>query len=396
MRKTKQISVGLLALAAFLAAMSYLQMKYYYLSFLPLGHSDLVGFYVTRFADNIAHWPYSSYKLANSGNTVGPIEYPVLTGLIVWLTALVTPKDGLPRFNYFFLNSALLGALFVAAVYVVMRSVEKGLSKLLILSPAVILSLYLNWDLWAVIPMLISIQSFEHSKYRRSAILLGIAISAKFFPIVLLFPISIIFLKSRREKELFKYILVTSMTWLLINLPVIVFNREGWLYFYKFSATRMLGDGSIFNMFAKFGIVESLPMWVYYVLNVAAFFLLGRYLWKSKLPIGLNSSAFLAVIAFTYFGKQYSMQYVLWLTPLAVLAISEVSKKDRNLVIKVFALWQSGEFLLHYAYFKNMLHEMNDLAYATLASLRYVVTAIFVFVLIKNTKRFRIDKSIMN
>ena len=52
--------------------------------------------------------------------------------------------------------------------------------------------------MWAVFPMVASIYYFEKEKKTISAHLLGIAIAAKFFPIVQLLPIGIFFLKGEQ------------------------------------------------------------------------------------------------------------------------------------------------------------------------------------------------------
>ena len=379
----EKLPIFLLLVALFLATASLLQMRYYYLTFLPPGVSDLVGFYITRFADGISHWPYETYTLLTNGNSVGPIEYPFLSGLIVWLTTFVTPKGSEARINYFFTNSAFLIVLFLVTVFLVSKLTDRKFARLLIISPAVLMSLYLNWDLWAVVPMLFSIYFFEKESLRISGIFLGVAIATKFFPIVLIFPAVIYLWRIRKRKRIIEFLSFTILTWLLINLPVAILNTKGWLYFYEFSASRILGDGSFFNIFAKFKLISELPMWSYYFLNILIFLGLGMFLFKVKEPVSLGFSAFLGVLAFTYFGKQYSMQYVLWLTPLAIVSLSKLPRKRQNLAIRFYLLWQLGEFLLHVAYFKNMQKGMLDSTYAIFASFRYLATAIFAYVLIK-------------
>ena len=369
-RKTiRNFPYTLLIAAMTLAWLNYQQMRYHFLSFLPIGHSDLVGFYVTRFPDNISHWPYQTYTLATNGNQVGPIEYPVLTGLIVWLTTFITPKSGEIRINYFLLNSLLLALLFVISTYILSKIASRKASWLFICSPAVVLSLFLNWDLWAVVPMLLAIFFFENNRLRSSAICLGLSVAAKFFPIVLLIPISIFFYRQKQYRALVKYILDFVITWLCINLPIMLIDYSGWSYFYRFSAERIIGDGSIFNIFAKWNVVNQIPMWIYYLLNIALFAALIVFFFRSKKPISISLGAFLAVFAFTYFGKQYSMQYVLWLTPLALVGISKLGRKEQKPVFRAFIAWQVGEFLIHFAYFKNMIQEMSNPIYGIFASI---------------------------
>jgi hypothetical protein len=57
----------------------------------------------------------------------------------------------------------------------------------------------------------------------------------------------------------------------------------------------------------------------------------------------LASIAFFIVAIFAITSKVYSPQYVLWLTPLAILAM--VDKKDRS----DFWIWQFAELIYHFA-----------------------------------------------
>ena len=57
----------------------------------------------------------------------------------------------------------------------------------------------------------------------------------------------------------------------------------------------------------------------------------------------LATIAFLTVAAFVTVSKVYSPQYILWLTPLAVLAMTK--KEERN----AFWIWQGTEALYHLA-----------------------------------------------
>ena len=56
----------------------------------------------------------------------------------------------------------------------------------------------------------------------------------------------------------------------------------------------------------------------------------------------LAQVAFIEVAIFTLASKVYSPQYILWLTPLAVIALQ---KKDRS----AFWIWQGAEIVYHLA-----------------------------------------------
>ena len=117
-------------------------------------------------------------------------------------------------------------------------------SLLFPLAPAVISSLYINWDLWAVVPALLSIFLFIREKFAFSAIALGIAIATKFFPVVLLLGVAAV-LRKRDLKKLFFYIATTTLTWLVINAPVALTHFDGWWRFFKLNIDRGNDLGSL-------------------------------------------------------------------------------------------------------------------------------------------------------
>jgi len=186
-----------------------------------------------------------------------------------------------------------------------------------------------------------------------------------------------------------RYLVVTACTWTSINIPFILANFQGWFYFYKFSYQRNIGEGSIFTILDKFGIeFNNKNLW-YYVLNISLYvgficFLIFR---KNIVPVSLGS--FLAIFVFTIFGKQYSMQYVLWLTPVALYAISRMSKLNQRIMLKLYVIWQVSELLFNTAYFNNFWWSLSNQQtgisnqeYAIFASIRYITFLFFVMFLI--------------
>ena len=113
------------------------------------------------------------------------------------------------------------------------------------LAPAVIGSLYINWDLWAVVPSLLAIYFLARNRNHVSALFLGVAIATKFFPIVLLLGIALYFWHRKEFKSVLSYILVTALTWLAINVPIAIHNFDGWWRFFKLNIERENDLGSL-------------------------------------------------------------------------------------------------------------------------------------------------------
>ena len=279
-------------------------------------------------------WPYSS--------STNAVEYPPVTGVIMWATSFLV-SDGENKFrNYFDVNALLIALLFIVTV-VFLKKLKPQLWYLLPVAPAVVASLYINWDLWAVISALAAIYYFDVGKYHKSAIALGLSIATKFFPIVLLLPIALIFFRKSKIQELIRYIAITFATWLLINLPFIITTPTGWLRFFKLNSERAADWGSIWHALEIFGLkINHLNLISIIAFAVVA---LAFTLFVYGIPEvpKLASIAFFIVAIFVTASKVYSPQYILWLTPLAILAM--IDKKDRF----DFWIWQFAELIYHFA-----------------------------------------------
>jgi uncharacterized membrane protein len=279
-------------------------------------------------------WPYSSATNA--------VEYPPVTGLIMWATSFLV-GDGEDKFvNYFDINALLVALLFIATV-VFLKKLKPELWYLLPIAPAVVASLYINWDIWAVISALAAIYYFDVGKYHKSAIALGLSIATKFFPIVLFLPIALILIRKSKIRELVLYCSITFITWLLINLPFIITTPTGWLRFFKLNSERTADWGSIWHALEIFGLnIKHLNLISLIVFAVGA---LAFTLFVYGIPEvpKLSTIAFFIVAIFVTASKVYSPQYVLWLTPLAILAM--IDKRDRL----DFWVWQFAELIYHFA-----------------------------------------------
>ena len=88
-------------------------------------------------------------------------------------------------------------------------------------------------------------------------------------------------------------------------------------------------------------------------------------------------------------SKVYSPQYVLWLTPLAVIALT--NKKD----LHAFWIWQIAETLYHVAIWQHLAlftgahFGLQQGAYATITLLRIAATAYLAAILVKRALQAR-------
>ena len=294
-------------------------------------YTDIAPLYTERGLDKDI-WAFASGEQS--------VEYPVLMGVVMYLTAL--PLNDIR--DYYFLNIFLLALLFIATVFIAQRINVYGFYYAL--APAVIGSLFINWDLWGIPTMLLAIYWYDRKKFDYSAIALGISVATKFFPVLLLIPILAIAARSNRLP--IRYLSIFTGTWLAINLPVALTTPTGWWHFYKFNMERGPDWGSIWNVGQIFGLTSG---------NTNFLSLLGTLAilsWVMVYLFGLKTTPTLAEVSFIVFasalilGKVYSPQYVLWLTALAVIAI----KTKPTLII--FWVWQMAELAYHIAIWQHL------------------------------------------
>lgn len=382
MKKVKSASPTLTtALVAFsLAMLALLQNRYGQ-------YTDVRQFYIMHFSDGQNLWPYSYHTLLNSNEEMHPVEYPALTGLIMWLISFAIPISAVAPFHYYWLTGLLNAILLGFSAHLLERMSSKKVTYYFIGSLAVLYSLNRNWDIWAVTPMVIAVLLFDRRSYAKSAIFLAISIATKFFPVVLLLPISIYFIRKSKLKELFVYLINVAGFWTIINLPFMLVNFEGWAYFYKFSFERGLGSASIYEIIGRIGVPLEFNQFHFYLLNLSIFLVAILVFFRIQVLEKISPFAFFALFAFTFFNKQYSMQYIIWLSPFALLALHSLPKKHQKRGFGLYLCWQVFEFLFQFAFFQNILTNLGeqrnmDLATIEITSTQYTVIAAVRYLLV--------------
>jgi uncharacterized membrane protein len=332
-------------------------------------YSDLPSLFGERGMVDKA-WPYASDTNA--------VEYPVLTGLVMYATSFVahTPV------SYFNFNVFWLALLFVCVVFIV-RKIQPEFTYLVPVAPAMIASLYINWDLWAIATMLLAIYWFDRKAYLYSSIALAVSISTKFLPIFLLLPIIFILWRSNQIREMFKYAATTVAIWLAINLPFALTTPTGWWRFYKLNLSREADWGSLWLAFSQLGLGLANLNYLAILLLLIGLTSFVIFLFEVKNTPTLASVAFIVMAIVMVASKVYSPQYVLWLTPLAVIALTH--KKD----LHAFWIWQAAETMYHVAIWQHLAlftgaaFGLQQGGYATITLIRIAATIYLAWVLIK-------------
>jgi uncharacterized membrane protein len=249
--------------------------------------------------------------------------------------------------SYFNVNIFFLILLFIATV-VLVRKIRPEFAYLVPVAPAMIASLYINWDLWAIATMMLAIYWFDRKKYLYSALIMGLSISTKFLPVFLLIPIAFILWRDDKVRELIKYVGVVAATWIAINLPFAITTPTGWWRFYKLNLERGPDWGSFWLALQQLGISLTNLNYLSVLLLLIALTSVAIMLFELKYTPTLASVAFIVLASVMVASKVYSPQYVLWLTPLAAIALT--NKKD----LHAFWLWQATEVIYHVAIWQHI------------------------------------------
>jgi len=313
--------------------------------FVHVCYSDIPALYSARGLD-IGAVPYLDSKGAE------PVEYPVLTGAAMWATAQLVDDQAEDRaLRYFEINALWLALAAVVVVAATARIVRRRPwdAALVALSPALILTMYINWDLYAVALTSLALLAWSRSRPLAAGALLGLAMAAKFYPLLLVGPLALLCLRSGRLRELGRTVAAAAAVWLTVNLPIAVADFGGWSTFYVFSRERGVGWSSPWLLFQLLG--DEVPSALNalaggsFVACCVAIAALG--LGAPRRP-RLASLCFLVVAALVITNKVYSPQFVLWLIPLAALA--RPVWRDHL----IFSLGQVIHFLGVWSYFVGM------------------------------------------
>jgi uncharacterized membrane protein len=292
-----------------------------------------------------------------------PVEYPVLTGALMGLIGLpvhayVADNPGANPYTLFYnLNALVLGAIAVAIVgaLLAMRRRRPWDAAMFAAAPGLLLTATVNWDLLAVGFAVFALLAWARNRPVLAAVLIGLGASAKLWPAFLLIPIVLLGWRSRRLGDALYAVAIAVLTWVAVNLPVMLAWPSEWGTFFKLNITRSADWGTLWYIGAHvphkggYGIPPFTMLSSHVVLtNILSYMLFGLAcvgiavltVMAPRRP-RLAQLAFLTVAAFLIFSKVWSQQYVLWLLPLAILARPRWG---------AFVAWQLAEVCYFFAF----------------------------------------------
>ena len=267
-------------------------------------------------------------------------EYPVLTGyfasLASWLSQIcgavfrndIDQYQLLTNENIYFAISAV--GLFLCLLWLISSTLRimpnsPGFAMVLALSPNLMTTGLINWDLLAVALTAAGLAAWLESRPVWAGVWWGLGVAAKLYPIVIIGALFILCIRPEARRNLSKlasWLLmlgVAGVAWLATNLPVMLTHPEGWKYFYTMNADRGADWGSFWLALSFAGVEYDSWAMLSRIVMVVGYLLLAVLIYFAKRTPSVQQIAYLAVIIMIVGNLVYSPQYVLWVLPLVIL-----------------------------------------------------------------------------
>ncbi|MGH3794833.1 MAG: glycosyltransferase family 87 protein [Pseudonocardiaceae bacterium] len=303
---------------------------------LDLCYSDIQQLWVTR-GLNQHTFPYLSGGISEQGQLYGgTVEYPVLTGLQIWISGLPAHTDA-----EFLLSSALMLAPFGLLTAALLGRLAGWRALLWALGPPLVLYAFHNWDLPVVACTVAAVWVMHGWRTNRplatravlASVLLGIGFAFKLYPAAFVAPLALYVLTKGpggrwNVAGAVRVCAAAAGTALLVNLPFAVLGYAGWHASFTFQQHRLVDmtTNSIwywgFRPASDSASFQSAMNWVSPAAVLASFALALGLGWRhyrrhGGYPWIAVSAAMLC--GFLLLHKVHSPQYILWLLPFLVL-----------------------------------------------------------------------------
>ncbi len=312
-------------------------------------YSDIQTLWIGRDIDRHV-FPYVHGSLTEDGRPVGGVvEYPVLTGVFIWASAIPAATDA-----EFLLYSALLLAPFGLATAWLLGRMSGWRALLWCVGPPLVLYAFHNWELPVVLCATAAFYVVHQGWGKRgadrplltratvAAVLLGLGFAFKVYPAIFVLPLMLYVLTGGRGGAEFAgrrgpdwkgalRVAATALgTAVAVNVPFMVAGFEGWRASFTFQLLRkadittnsiwfwgLRPDSNPDNAPVQelIGVLSPVLMLVSFVVACAIGW--ARYQREGTYPWIPVSAAMLC--GFLLLHKVHSPQYTLWLIPMFVL-----------------------------------------------------------------------------
>jgi len=319
-------------------------------------YSDTVPLYTAELL-NLGKFPYRSSWIETDSTgqprtqydgtrAIRYMEYPVLTGMYQYLSmslaktyTAVTKMAPLPVIAevvmFFNISAFGLALAWMATVWATMLMSGRRVwdAAMVAASPILIFQAFTNFDALAAACAAGALLAWSRRRPAVAGVLIGVGVALKLYPLLLLVPMLILGVRAGRLRSVAQTAVLALLTWLVVNLPVVLLFPRGWSEFFRLNTRRGDDMDSIYNLVKSFtgwgGFDRNLGFWqpptvlntvsaVLFVLCCAGIAYVGL---TAPARPRLMQLAFLVVAAFLLTNKVWSPQFSLWLVPLAALAL---------------------------------------------------------------------------
>ena len=278
-----------------------------------LCYNDIQALYGARGIDRQT-FPYIHGSLRAGELRGGAIEYPVLTGLLMWAGGLFASD-----YRGYLPVSALLLAPFGLAAAALLWALAGRRALLWAASPALVLYAFHNWDLPAVAASVLALWLWTRDRPGAAGAALGFGAAFKLYPALFLPALVLDRLFRRDLRGVAAAAGDGAGAFVAVNAPFALVNFSGWWATYEFHARRVAD----FNSFYIWGLRPlaldpgRLNLAVAYLTATSSILALAwayrRARSDGSFPLVQVCAALL--VAFMLWSKVHSPQYALWVLP---------------------------------------------------------------------------------
>jgi uncharacterized membrane protein len=301
-------------------------------------YSDIQFLWLGRDIDKHV-FPYVNGSITPDGVLEGgSVEYPVLTGLLIWAGAIFATNDG----SYLF-YSALLMAPFGLVTGWLLGRLSRWRALVWALGPPLVLYAFHNWDLPVVACAVGAVFAMHGWRSERSVadrgvvagVLLGLGFAFKLYPGAFVLPLALYVLTMSRPGRLdwrgaLRVPVAAAAVVVLVNLPFAIAGYEGWRASITFQQMRKVDITTNSIWFWGYRpeseadnlAFQHLMDWLSPTLVLLSFAVaigVGMWRWRREgvFPwVGVSAAM---LCGFLLLHKVHSPQYTLWLLPFFVL-----------------------------------------------------------------------------
>ena len=119
-------------------------------------------------------------------------------------------------------------------------------------SPLVIFQIFTNFDALATAFAVGGLLAWARRRPVLAGLLIGLGGAAKLYPLLLLGPLLVLGIRTGRLREVARTAAAAVVTWLLVNLPVLLLFPRGWSEFFRLNARRGDDMDSLYNVVKSF------------------------------------------------------------------------------------------------------------------------------------------------